>query len=164
MDGTWPVRGKVAISGNSRSDKTFIGRIEKGFDFLGYHFGTDGLSVVKKTIEQFGARGAFPPECRNRHWFLDIEDARAKIEPGRRDGKASTSTWRHREPGAHGLGEIGDESDLSGPKWPGYPVADRRRCIMRYSVRHVGGSALVAVILLVTVFLLVLFFLVSRGG
>ncbi len=27
-------------------DKTFIGRIEKGFDFLGYHFGPDGLSVA----------------------------------------------------------------------------------------------------------------------
>ncbi len=31
-------------------DKTFIGRIERGFDFLGYHFGPDGLSVAKKTI------------------------------------------------------------------------------------------------------------------
>ncbi len=37
-------------------DKTFIGRIEKGFDFLGYHFGPDGLSVAKKTIENFVAR------------------------------------------------------------------------------------------------------------
>ncbi len=34
-------------------DKIFIGRIGKGFDFLGYFFGTNGLSVVKKTIEQF---------------------------------------------------------------------------------------------------------------
>ncbi len=34
-------------------DKTFIGRIGNGFNFLGYFFGTDGLSVVKKTIEQF---------------------------------------------------------------------------------------------------------------
>jgi len=31
--------------------KTFIGRIEKGFDWLGYHFGSDGLSVATKTIE-----------------------------------------------------------------------------------------------------------------
>ena len=36
-------------------DKTFIGRIEKGFDFLGYHFSTDGLSVAEKTIEKFVA-------------------------------------------------------------------------------------------------------------
>ncbi len=37
-------------------DKTFIGRIERGFDFLGYHFGPDGLSVAEKTIERFVAR------------------------------------------------------------------------------------------------------------
>ena len=37
-------------------DKTFIGRIEKGFDFLGYHFGPDGLSVATKTVENFVAR------------------------------------------------------------------------------------------------------------
>ncbi len=30
-------------------DKTFIGRIEKGFDFLGYHFSRSGLSVAKAT-------------------------------------------------------------------------------------------------------------------
>ncbi len=34
-------------------DKTFIGRIEWGFDFLGYHFGQEGLSVAKTTIENF---------------------------------------------------------------------------------------------------------------
>ncbi len=45
-----------AISGNSRSDKTFIGRIERGFDFLGYHFGLEGLTLAVKTIEQFVAR------------------------------------------------------------------------------------------------------------
>jgi hypothetical protein len=38
------------------SDKTFIGRIEKGFDFLGYHFSPEGLSVAEKTIEKFLAR------------------------------------------------------------------------------------------------------------
>ena len=37
-------------------DKTFIGRIEKGFDFLGYHFSPEGLSVAEKTIEKFLAR------------------------------------------------------------------------------------------------------------
>ncbi len=34
-------------------DKTFIGRIEKGFDFLGYRFGGDGLRVAKKSIDNF---------------------------------------------------------------------------------------------------------------
>ena len=37
-------------------DKTFIGRVERGFDFLGYHFGPEGLSVAKKTIEKFVER------------------------------------------------------------------------------------------------------------
>jgi hypothetical protein len=34
-------------------DKTFIGRIERGFDFLGYHFSRQGLAVAKQTIADF---------------------------------------------------------------------------------------------------------------
>ncbi len=34
-------------------DKTVMGRTEKGFDFLGYHFSPDGLSLAEKTIENF---------------------------------------------------------------------------------------------------------------
>ena len=37
-------------------DKTFIGRIEKGFDFLGYHFSREGLVVAQKTIANFVER------------------------------------------------------------------------------------------------------------
>jgi RNA-directed DNA polymerase len=37
-------------------DKTFIGRIEKGFDFLGYHFSPEGLAVAKAAIEKFVER------------------------------------------------------------------------------------------------------------
>ena len=37
-------------------DKTFIGRIERGFDFLGYHFSRDGPRVAKATIERFVER------------------------------------------------------------------------------------------------------------
>ncbi len=37
-------------------DKTYIGRIEKGFDFPGYHFRPGKLGVAKKTIEDFVAR------------------------------------------------------------------------------------------------------------
>ncbi len=37
-------------------DKTFIGRIERGFDFLGYHFSRTGLTVAKATIEKFVER------------------------------------------------------------------------------------------------------------
>ena len=31
-------------------DKTFIGRIEKGFDFLGYYFSRRGLRLAETTI------------------------------------------------------------------------------------------------------------------
>jgi len=34
-------------------DKTFIGRISRGFDFLGYRFTTQGLSVAQITLERF---------------------------------------------------------------------------------------------------------------
>ena len=34
-------------------DKTYIGSIEKGFDFLGYHIGPAELRLAKKTIENF---------------------------------------------------------------------------------------------------------------
>ena len=37
-------------------DKTFVGRIEKGFDFLGYHFHPDEFSLAKKPVENFLAR------------------------------------------------------------------------------------------------------------
>jgi RNA-directed DNA polymerase len=36
-------------------DKTFIGRI-KGFNFLGYYFSPEGLSMAEKTIENSPAR------------------------------------------------------------------------------------------------------------
>ena len=34
-------------------DKTFIGRIAKGFDFLGYSFEPKGLSITPKTLANF---------------------------------------------------------------------------------------------------------------
>ena len=33
--------------------KTSIGRVEKGFEFLGYHYGRDGLRLAEKTIDNF---------------------------------------------------------------------------------------------------------------
>lgn len=33
-------------------DKTYIGRISRGFDFLGYRFGADGLGVALQTVER----------------------------------------------------------------------------------------------------------------
>jgi hypothetical protein len=38
--------------------KTSIGRIARGFDFLGYHFAPEGLSVAKATLGKFVERAA----------------------------------------------------------------------------------------------------------
>ncbi len=65
----WPARvGPVLTLSGPRAtrgfelekhpDKTLIGRIEKGFDFLGYHFGPDGLGVARATIEKFIKRAS----------------------------------------------------------------------------------------------------------
>lgn len=37
-------------------DKTFVGRVERGFDFLGYHFRPRGLSVADATLVKFVER------------------------------------------------------------------------------------------------------------
>ncbi len=37
-------------------DKTFIGKAERSFDFLGYHFGPHGLTVAKDTLDRFVKR------------------------------------------------------------------------------------------------------------
>ena len=37
-------------------DKTFIGRIEKGFDWLGYHLSPAGLTVATPTLQNFVTR------------------------------------------------------------------------------------------------------------
>jgi RNA-directed DNA polymerase len=42
-----------ALKLEKHPDKTFIGRIERGFDFLGYHFSPAGLSVAKQTVANF---------------------------------------------------------------------------------------------------------------
>ena len=39
-------------------EKTFVGKIERGFDFLGYHIRPDGISVASKTLERFVSRAA----------------------------------------------------------------------------------------------------------
>jgi hypothetical protein len=63
-------------------DKTSIGRIGRGFDFLGYHFSSAGLSVAKQTVanfiekasrlyeqERWTPSGASPLEMYARRWF-----------------------------------------------------------------------------------------------
>ena len=42
-----------ALQLEKHPDKTFIGGIEKGFDFLGYRFTPRSLTVARKTIENF---------------------------------------------------------------------------------------------------------------
>ena len=61
-----------ALSLEKHPDKTFIGKIERGFDFLGYHFSPAGLTVAMKTIENF------------------IEKASRLYEQKRRAGSAAT--------------------------------------------------------------------------
>ncbi len=59
----WKLRGVVkrvhqmlmTIGLQMHPDKTFIGRVDKGFDFLGYHIQPTGLSVAKQTLDKFRA-------------------------------------------------------------------------------------------------------------
>ena len=46
------------LSLEKHPDKTFIGRIERGFDFLGYHFSPAGLTVAKQTITNFSEKAS----------------------------------------------------------------------------------------------------------
>src|ERR1700674_5252950 len=70
----WRLRGAVktintmldALDLEKHSDKTFIGRIERGFDFHGYRFTRAGLSVARKTIDSFLEKASrlYEQECR----------------------------------------------------------------------------------------------------
>ena len=56
------VRAVNEVLGSLRLEKhagkTFIGRIEKGFDFFGFNFSGDGLRVAKASIGKFVERAA----------------------------------------------------------------------------------------------------------
>lgn len=47
-----------ALGLEQHPDKTFIGRVERGFDFLGVFFNRQGCRVSKRALEQFAARGS----------------------------------------------------------------------------------------------------------
>jgi hypothetical protein len=64
-------------------DKTFIGRIEKGFDFLGYRFGAQILKVAETTITRF------------------LEHAAQLYERGRKERKHAPLLGRY-EPSLYG--------------------------------------------------------------
>ena len=63
-------------------DKTFVGRIERGFDFLGYHFIPAGLTVAKATIEKFLVRATMGQVERRDPDALarDVTDFRAPFQ------------------------------------------------------------------------------------
>jgi hypothetical protein len=46
----------ATVSLEKHPEKTFIGRVEKGFDFLGYRFSPVGRRIARKTVENFVAR------------------------------------------------------------------------------------------------------------
>jgi RNA-directed DNA polymerase len=58
-------------------DKTFIGKIERGFDFLGYRFGAVVLQLAQATIEKF------------------VERARRLYEQGRRERRKAPLLGRY---------------------------------------------------------------------
>lgn len=43
----------AAVDLEKHPDKTFVGRIDKGFDFLGYRFDGAGMTVARATVERF---------------------------------------------------------------------------------------------------------------
>lgn len=46
----------VELKVTQHPDKTFIGKINRGFDFLGYHISTDTLGLAEKTVTNFVER------------------------------------------------------------------------------------------------------------
>jgi RNA-directed DNA polymerase len=48
----------AALGLEKHPDKTFIGRTEKGFDFLGYRFSPKGILLARQTWERFAVRRA----------------------------------------------------------------------------------------------------------
>ena len=61
-------------------DKTFIGRIQKGFDFLGYQFGEEKLTVSKRTLDNHIRRLTQLYEQKKSHpnWMALLDDYRQR--------------------------------------------------------------------------------------
>ena len=109
-------------------DKTFVGRIERGFDFLGYHFDGSGLSVAQATVERF-----------MEHATRLYEQER--LEP---DGPASLRPYVRRWMGWV-CGRLGHP--LANPllRYPAHGVdtgkqKPRRSGVSVSTLRHAGGS------------------------
>ncbi len=52
----WPCSLKAVVS--KHPDKTFIGGMERGFDFPGYHLGPEGVTVAGQTVVNFVTKAA----------------------------------------------------------------------------------------------------------
>jgi RNA-directed DNA polymerase len=93
------------LSLGKHPDKTFLGRIERGFDFLGYHFSLAGLTVAKKTIANF------------------IENASRLYEQKRSAVSAATALEMYVRRWVRWTvsGKIG-RSTYDGTRWTGRPV------------------------------------------
>ncbi len=48
--------GAKAVLSEQHPDKTFVGRVERGFDFLGYFIKPGGLRLSRGTFERFAGR------------------------------------------------------------------------------------------------------------
>jgi len=118
-------------------DKTFIGRVEKGFTFLGYHLGPAGLRVARPTLERFAER------------------ATRLYERGRRDGSAAAALgsyvrrwWIWAEAGldepsgaAGSRGGCGARQTDAGPRRTREPAPGLPRGGLRCGVRSAGAGA-----------------------
>ena len=82
-----------ALQLEKHPDKTFIGRIEKGFDFLGYRFTPRSLTVARKTIENFLERALrlYEQEPRERGGSPQLE---SYVTRWRRWATAGVVEWR----------------------------------------------------------------------
>jgi len=85
--GQYPLSECRLVHKRQHPDKTLIGRIARGFDFLGYRFTSDGLAVARQTVERCVAKVsqldehgavAIRIEAYVRHW------ARAGVTLGNR--------------------------------------------------------------------------------
>jgi hypothetical protein len=58
----------AGLSLEKHPGKTFVGRVERGFDFLGYRLSPNGLTVARQTWKRFVERATrlYEQECAGR--------------------------------------------------------------------------------------------------
>jgi RNA-directed DNA polymerase len=83
-------------------DKTFIGRIARGFDFLGYYFSRAALALAPKTLERHAPRW---------HWLYEQQMRKTAAE---RAAVLNAYVLRWRRWCMAGLGGLVNESICEG--------------------------------------------------